>query len=154
MITATLYRHGRRSSEEVDLDRCGRIASEPDTFLWLDIAEPAAADLDRLAAQFGFHPLTVEDMAKGRQRTKIELFQDYAFVVLHPVVVGPDGAISDAEMHALVGEGYLVTLRFDPALPYDEVVSRWERQPELHSSGFAVYVLIDEVVDGYLSATE
>jgi magnesium transporter len=68
--------------------------------------------------------------------------------------VSEGGEISDTEMHALAGEGYLVTLRFDPSIPYDEVVRRWERQPELQSAGFAVYVLIDEVVDGYLTAIE
>ena len=154
MITATLYRDGRRTDEPVDLDSCARLAAEPGAFLWLDVTAPAAGDLERLASQFGIHPLTVEDMAKGRQRTKIELFQDYAFIVLRPVDVSEGGEISDTEMHALAGEGYLVTLRFDPSIPYDEVVRRWERQPELQSAGFAVYVLIDEVVDGYLTAIE
>ena len=154
MITATLYRDGRKADEPVDLDRCARLAAEPDTFLWLDVAAPAEGELERLASQFGVHPLTVEDMVKGRQRTKIELFKDYAFIVLRPVSVNEDGGISDTEMHALAGEGYLVTLRFDPSFPYDDVVRRWERQPELQSSGFAVYVLIDEVVDGYLTAIE
>jgi len=154
MITATLYRDGRRTDEPVDLNACARVAAEPGTFLWLDVTEPVEGDLERLAAQFRIHPLTVEDMAKGRQRTKIELFQDYAFIVLRPVHVRESGEITDTEMHALAGEGYLMTLRFDPSFPYDDAVRRWERQPELQSAGFAVYVLIDEVVDGYLTAIE
>jgi magnesium transporter len=154
MITATLYRDGRRTDEPVDLDSCARLAADPGAFLWLDVTAPVEGDLERLASQFRIHPLTVEDMAKGRQRTKIELFQDYAFIVLRPARVSESGEISDTEMHALAGEGYLVTLRFDPSIPYDEVVRRWERQPELQSAGFAVYVLIDEVVDGYLTAIE
>ncbi|MGZ5128427.1 MAG: magnesium and cobalt transport protein CorA [Actinomycetota bacterium] len=154
MITATLYRDGRRTDEPVDLDSCARLAAEPGTFLWLDVTAPAEGDLERLASQFAVHPLTVEDMVKGRQRTKIELFQDYTFIVLRPVRVSEDGEISDTELHALAGEGYLVTLRFDASIRYDEVVRRWERQPELQSAGFAVYVLIDEVVDGYLTAIE
>jgi magnesium transporter len=37
-----------------------------------------------------------------------------------------------------------------------EIVSRWERQPELlrEGGGYAIYVLIDEVVDDYLTAVE
>jgi magnesium transporter len=154
MITATLYRDGHRTDETVDPADAARVAAERGAFLWLDIVAPAEADLRELAQQFGFHPLTVEDMIKGRQRTKIELFQDYAFIVLRPVRVDATGEATDSELHALAGEGYLVTLRFDPSIPYDEVVRRWERQPELHSAGFAVYVLIDEVVDGYLTAIE
>jgi magnesium transporter len=154
MITPILYRDGRRTDETVDLSEAARLAAEPGIFLWLDVTEPAEGDLEQLASQFGFHPLTVEDMAKGRQRTKIELFHDYTFIVLRPVRVSRDGEITDSELHALAGEGYLVTLRFDPSLRADEVVRRWERQPELQSAGFAVYVLIDEVVDGYLTAIE
>ena len=44
------------------------------------------------------------------------------------------GELGDTEMHALAGEGFLVTLRFDPSIPFDEVVRRWERQPELQSA--------------------
>jgi magnesium transporter len=154
MITATLYRDGRRTDETVDLSRVASLAAEPDTFLWLDVTPPAEADLPMLAERFGIHPLTIEDMAKGRQRTKIELFHDYAFMALRPLRVDETGVVSDSEVHALAGAGYLVTLRFDRSLPIDEVVRRWERQPELHSAGFAVYVLIDEVVDGYLTAIE
>jgi magnesium transporter len=154
MITATLYRDGRRTDETVDLARAASLAAEAGAFLWLDVTEPGPGDLPMLAEQFGFHPLTVEDMIKGRQRTKIELFQNYAFIVLRPVRVSATGEATDSELHALAGEGYLVTLRSDPSIPYDEVVRRWERQPDLHSAGFAVYVLIDEVVDGYLTAIE
>jgi magnesium transporter len=154
MITAILYRDGRRTDERVDLARAARVAAEPDVFLWLDMTAPTEDELSMLADQFGVHPLTVEDMGKGRQRTKIELFKDYAFIVLHPVQVSEEGQASDGEVHALAGEGYLVTLRFDPSLSFDEMMRRWERQPELQSAGFAVYVLIDEVVDGYLTAVE
>jgi magnesium transporter len=50
------------------------------------------------------------------------------------------------------------TLRYGPEpFPIDEVVRRWERQPELLKSdpgAFAVYVLFDEVIDGYLTLVE
>jgi len=153
MITAKLYREGRPTDEAVDLARASAAAAEPGAFLWLDVSEPAD-DLPALADQFGVHPLTVEDMVKGRQRSKVELFQDYAFVVLRPVHVGSDGTVTASEVHALAGEGYLITVRFAPKMPANGVIRRWERQPELQSAGFALYVMIDEVVDGYLTAIE
>ncbi|MEO8477623.1 MAG: magnesium/cobalt transporter CorA [Actinomycetota bacterium] len=154
MISATLYRDGVRSNEPVDIAHAAELAAQPGAFLWLDVAEPDDRDLPTLAEEFGFHPLTVEDMVKGRQRTKIELFQHYTFIVLHPLEVDAAGGAADSELHLLAGEGYLVTLRADPSIVYDEVMRRWERQPELQSAGFAVYLLIDEVVDGYLTAIE
>src|SRR5207302_6067324 len=64
----------------------------------------------------------------------------------------------DQELHAFVGGGYLATLRYGPGpFSLDVVTRRWRAQPELlanEGGGFAVYVLIDEVVDGYLSIIE
>jgi magnesium transporter len=62
------------------------------------------------------------------------------------------------ELHVVVGSRFMGTLRYGPE-PYsiDEVVKRWERQPELLKTdpgAFAVYVLFDEIVDGYLTIVE
>ena len=62
----------------------------------------------------------------------------------------------EQELFAFVGPRFLVTLRPSPAFEMHEVVSRWERQPDLfrEGGGFAIYVVIDEVVDDYLTAIE
>ena len=62
----------------------------------------------------------------------------------------------EKELHAFVGRRFIVTLRPSPACDMTEITSRWERQPELfrEGGGYAIYVLIDEVVDDYLSAVE
>ena len=104
---------------------------------------------------FGLHPLAIEDVKHGQQRTKVELDHDVAFVVLRPIGLTDDDMI-EQELFAFVGTRFLVTLRPSPAFEMREVVSRWERQPDLfgEGGGFAIYVLIDEVVDDYLTAIE
>ena len=152
MITATLYRDGRRTDEPVDLDSCARLAAEPGAFLWLDVTAPADGDLELLASQFGVHPLTVEDMAKA-SATKIELFQDYAFVVLRPVGVDEGGEI---ERHRDARARRRGLPRDAPVRPVASPIRRGGAPMgaptrTAGSAGFAVYVLIDEVVDGYLT---
>ncbi|MGZ8632196.1 MAG: magnesium/cobalt transporter CorA [Actinomycetota bacterium] len=156
MITGLLYRDGHTSEEAFDLETTAARRHEAGAFAWLDIIDPDRADLERLQAAFDLHPVTLEDTMHRRQRSKVELFEGYAFVVLRPVTVEPGSPVilAEHEIHAIAGEGFLVTLRWSPGYPMRGVEARWERHADLHTVGFALYVLLDEVVDGYLSAIE
>jgi len=139
----------------VDIGEAAATVARDGAFLWVDAVDPSDEDLDDLERAFRLHPLTIEDVKHRHQRPKVELYQDYAFVVLRPIQLTDDDLI-EQEVHAFVGRGFIVTLRPSPAFEMEEVVGRWERQPELfrEGGGFAVYALIDQVVDDYLSAVE
>jgi magnesium transporter len=160
MISATLYRDGERTTEAVEARGAAAIASQDGAFVWLDVADPDEDDLRQLGEEFGLHPLVIEDARHRRQRPKIELFPGYVFVVLRAARwVGSEtnaAQLAESEIHAFAAEGYLVTLRFSPPFEMDETVERWESQPRFlaHGAGYALYVLIDEVVDRYLTAVE
>ena len=72
---------------------------------------------------------------------------------------GPDGGeLVDQELHAFVGPHYIATIRYGTE-PFSlkGVEHRWLGQPEMlaaEGGGFATYVLVDEVVDDYLSIIE
>jgi magnesium transporter len=155
MITCRVFVDGEASDEQVDASDAGRVLARDDAFLWLDSVDPTDEDLAVLQATFGLHPLTIEDVKHQHQRPKVEIFKDYAFVVLRPIEL-IDGGMIEKELHAFVGRRFIVTLRPSPPCEMAEIASRWERQPELFSEGggYAIYVLIDEVVDDYLSAVE
>ena len=98
--------------------------------------------------------MTLEDAQHRRQRTKVELFEGYAFVVLRPVTMARDTVTAtEHEIHAIAGDDFLVTVRWTPLYALDAVETRWSAA-DLHGAGFALYVLLDEVVDGYLSVVE
>jgi magnesium transporter len=155
MITGRVFVDGRPSDEPVDPSHAGDVLARDDAFLWLDSVDPTDEDLAVLEDAFGFHPLTIEDVRHRHQRPKVEIFHDHAFVVLRPIELTDDGMI-EQELHAFVGHRFIVTLRPSPACDIGEITSRWERQPELfrEGGGYAIYVLIDEVVDNYLTAVE
>ena len=55
-------------TEQIDL----RLKDKDDGgVLWLDITDPGEADFKMLAAEFGFHPLAIEDLAQRDQRPKV-----------------------------------------------------------------------------------
>jgi magnesium transporter len=155
VITSRVFVDGKPTDEQVDPAHAAVVLAREDAFLWLDSIDPTDEDLAQLQGTFGLHPLTIEDVKHRHQRPKVELYQDYAFVVLRPIELTADDLI-EQELHAFVGPRFIVTLRPSPVCAIDGVVGRWARQPELlrEGGGFAVYVLIDEVVDDYLSAVE
>jgi magnesium transporter len=156
MIDVHRYVDGSpRDAPLADGDIGGALA-DPHSFLWLDVVDPSAADLERLRQEFDLHPLVIEDLQHQHQRAKVELFHDHAFVVLRPLTTGDSDASEELELHALVGPRFIATIRSGVRYDLAETVRRWERDPAMlaDGGGFAAYVLIDEVVDGYLTLVE
>lgn len=156
MISVRVFRNGVAGTETIEPSAIADCLAEDDAFVWFDAAEPTAEDIAALGHAFSLHPLTLEDIGHRRQRPRVELFEQYAFITLRPLTLNHE--LVEHELHVVVGKRFMGTLRYGPhPFPIEEVVKRWERQPELLAKdpgGFAVYVLFDEVVDGYLSIVE
>jgi magnesium transporter len=161
MIEVQAFRDGTPVDEHLTLGDAERLIEDERCFVWIDVTEPQPEEIDALGAIFSLHPLTIEDAHHRHQRPKVELFEGYAFVVVHPLALrdGADGGdLLDQELHAFVGRRYVATLRYGAEpFPMKNVEHRWLGQSEMlagEGGGFATYVLIDEVVDGYLSIVE
>jgi magnesium transporter len=156
VIEVRVFRDGRTTDESVDLADVGGVVADQDTFVCIDVPEPTNDEIAALEEALGLHPLAVEDVLHRGQRSKVELYDDHAFVVLRPVVLGVGDSLErGSEVHAFAGPSFLVTLRFGDGMGLDSVVQRWDRQADLmRHRGGALYVLIDDVADGYLVAIE
>ncbi|HEV8089685.1 MAG TPA: magnesium and cobalt transport protein CorA [Actinomycetota bacterium] len=156
MITVRVFRDGGADEGTIEPSQIAECLAKGDAFVWFDASAPTADDIAALGQAFNLHPLTLEDIGHRRQRPRVELFEHYAFITLRPLTLNEK--LVEHELHVVVGSRFMGTLRYGPE-PYsiDEVVKRWERQPELLKTdpgAFAVYVLFDEIVDGYLTIVE
>jgi magnesium transporter len=158
MITCHVYRDGHMEQEPYDAERASELLrADHDARLWLDVASPSDEDFETLAHHFGLHELSMEDMRHRNQRPKVETFSGYHFVVMRPLSRGESGELITHEVHAIISERFLITLRYDPIYDLAEVLSRWSRQGEAEEQatpGFLLYVLMDEIVDTYLTLVE
>jgi magnesium transporter len=159
MITCHKYRDGHLEAAPFDVERVSRFLAAPGDGekLWLDAESPTDEDFAVLGREFGLHELSMEDMRHRNQRPKVESFADYHFVVMRPLSRGEDGDLVQHEVHAIVGERFLVTLRYEPVYDLAEVMDRWDRQAgadEERGPGFLLYALMDEIVDDYLTLIE
>lgn len=150
-----MYKDGAVAEEDLDPSLISDRLVEKDTLVWLDLEDPSDEELSMIQEEFSLHPLAIEDARHRDQRPKVEIFADHFFVVMHSM--RPDGEeLQDTEVHAFVGPGFLVTLRYPPAFDLTRVLERWESQSELtkQGGGFLLYALLDEVVDGYFDVLE
>jgi magnesium transporter len=157
MIACRVFRNGTLEREAFDPAAVSELlAGRSDPRVWLDVDDPSEDELALIAREFGLHPLAIEDTRQRDQRPKVEAFAEHVFVVIRPVGLGADMELIEHEIHAFVSPRFLVTLRYAPVFEISEAVRRAERQPELTTEGaaFLLYLVLDEVVDGYLTLVD
>jgi magnesium transporter len=154
LISCVAYQNGRKLAD-VAVDEIHRYVSQPDCLVWVALREPDADALAQMQAQFGLHPLAVEDARNGHQRPKIEDYGDSLFAVLH--MIEPHGAeFRVGEVAVFAGRNYVLSVRSHAERGFQEVRARCEREPELLriGSAFVLYALLDAVVDRYFPALD
>jgi len=150
IMKCVAYQNGV-SLGDVEVEAISDILQRPDTFIWLGLREPDAELLDKIQQEFGLHELAVEDARSAHQRPKIEEFGDSLFLVLHTAALGEE-TIDFGETHFFVGSHFLVTVRHGVSMSHSKVRSRCEAQPLqlARGPGFALYAIMDFIVDHYL----
>src|SRR5690348_15914143 len=121
---------------------------------WVNIERPGALERTWLEEHFDFHALDLEDVLSRNQRPKIDVYDDYLFIVLHfPVFDPAAGRLGTGELDLSVGPGYVVTIPNQPLQPVEYVFERCRAKEELREqlfsrgSGYLLYRLVDDSFD-------
>ncbi|MGW2418620.1 magnesium and cobalt transport protein CorA [Streptomyces sp. NPDC001709] len=153
IVQAALYRDGVRVSSPATLAETYReLREQPSGMAWIGLARPTGADLHSLAAEFGLHPLAVEDAMEAHQRPKLERYGETLFVVLRAArYLDAPEEVDFGELHVFVGPDFVITVRHGAAPDLSAVRHRMEDSPELLKLGpeAVLYAILDAVVDGY-----
>ncbi len=149
IINCTVYADGCKLPN-LTLEDIPALRDRPNAFVWLGLREPDEELMARVQELFGLHELAAEDAHHAHQRPKVELYGDCLFVVLRTAQMN-EGQVDFGETHLFVGPRYLVSVRHGASLPYAPVRDRCESNPHLLSKGpgFALYAILDFVVDNY-----
>jgi magnesium transporter len=153
-----LYEHGKVIAQGFPADEVhARLAEHPDAVLWLDLYRPDQADLEAVGAEFGLHPLAIEDAVQPHERPKLDRYVGHLFLNVYAVDIGLDtgeSKLGKTEVSAFITERALITVRKSPS-DTSRFVERWDNDASLTEAGvgFLVYGLLDEVVDGHYAAS-
>lgn len=162
IVDWALYRDGVRSDAH-DYRAALTSARDNGGFVWVGLHEPDAAQLAHLAADFGLHPLTVEDAGNPHERPKIEVVDDLLFTVLrtvsyvpHDEVTATSEIVETGEVMVFVGAYFVLTIRYGEHGALGPVRERLTADPDMLARGpsAVLYAIVDDVVDTYLDVAE
>ena len=151
-----LYRTGERALDGSTISELIASAREDGGFLWVGVTEPSTAEFEKLATDFEFHPLAIEDAVMAKQRAKLEMYEGMTFIVLRTTFYEERASqVTTGEILAFIGEHYIVVVRHGEGSPLTGVRNRLEQQPHLLAHGpYAVlHAIMDSVIDTYIAIT-
>ena len=117
---------------------------------WINVdSTQDGSALKELEARYGLHPLALEDVVHGRQRAKVDVYDDHLFMILHTLSI-LDGVVSVEQLSVFVGATYVITIQEHAGDCMDSVRRRIrQRQGLIRGMGadYLAYAILDAVID-------
>ena len=121
---------------------------------WVNIEHPTEKETEYLAQNYPFHPLDLDDCLSRIQRSKIDKYKDYLFLVFHFPVFHKEARVTKAgQLSVFIGPNYLITLHKGELKPLVKLFKECEIDEESRQenfsegSGYLLYRTIDRLVD-------
>ena len=154
LVNCAAYENGRKIAD-ITREQISDYLERPETFVWVALKDPDAAELEEMRKEFGLHFLAVEDALHGHQRPKLDEYGETVFSVVK-IPELRDGELTMAEVDIFAGPRFVLSVREGTEHGFVEVRKRAEAEPHLlrHGSGFVFYALLDNVVDRYFPVVD
>lgn len=98
---------------------------DPTSYLWLDIESHIEEKQYELLQELGCHPLAIKDAQRERHPPKIELFNDYIFILYKSIYEPQEDLLFDhLQISMFVGTNILITTHTKKSIAIDHFFSR------------------------------
>lgn len=143
-----------------DLSECVHYKNTPEV-TWINIENvPPLSFLSELGLGFDLHPVIMEDIVNPNQRPKIEILDDYIYIVLKMLTPGknPSQPFVSEQVSIVMANKFVITLQqgvrgdaFDHAR---ELIRKEKTRIRSLGTDYLVYELIDDIVNNYFKVLE
>ncbi|MGH9903110.1 MAG: magnesium/cobalt transporter CorA [Pyrinomonadaceae bacterium] len=151
--TVCLDRSSKKFTADFPAPQLSDYCEVRENVVWADVSDPTSEDFNKLAEEFNFHPLSIEDCRNTHQRPKVEEYPGYYFIVLYEAELsGPRDNLELRELNIFLGANYLVTVHSRPIRAVQTAARLWPEWTDRsdQGAGLLAYLLIDSVVDDYM----
>jgi magnesium transporter len=122
---------------------------------WVDIVNPTEKETNMLEKKYGFHELDLDDCLSKIQRSKIDEYDDYLFLVLHfPHYDGRRKHVATQELDCFIGQDFIITLHSGKLKTMDRLLKECQSKDKKlqkdymgQGTGYFLYVMIRELFD-------
>ncbi len=87
-----------------------RLLERDDAVVWVDIPVCDDRAVEVLQGVLGFHRIAVHDCVERNHVSKVHMYPDHVFTVLHAPEIGERGHVHYVELDQFIGRNYLVTV--------------------------------------------
>jgi magnesium transporter len=162
---------GKESTEKIivsimDFDQDNLLERTPDTieaifsperqlsFRWVNITGVHEIDfIEKIGRYFNIHPLTLEDIVNTGQRSKVEDYGHYLYMVSRMLFFDESkGEFHSEQISIILGEGFLISFQEVEGDVFNGVRERIRKgRGRIRQSGcdYLAYSLLDAIVDNY-----
>jgi magnesium transporter len=127
------------------------------TLKWHHIISPSEEDLQYLKDNFYFHPLDIEDCRSINQRPKIDIYDDYYFMILHfPTFDARNVMLAPKEVKIFWGEDFVITIgqsQWVVSEMFQDVKQKLSRKEEIEvgNSDTLLYRILEKLMTNSLN---
>lgn len=119
---------------------------------WIDIEDPDLETLQRIQVKHGFHELDIEDCLSEDQRSKVDEYDDYLFIILHlPYLDRRKDTVKAGEVDVFIKNNVLITIHWGVLKPVTDLFEECEEELSSRkkymglSTGYLLYELLDQL---------
>lgn len=158
-LTVIDYDENQISSRELESVEEALPFRESPTVSWLNIYglhDPHI--MEKIGNYFGIHPLSMEDILNTDQRPKMEVFENYLFLVLK--MVSSDGntaSVNIEQISIILGKNFVITFQERPGDMFTPIRRRLQEgggRLRKRGADYLFYAIMDIIVDHYFWALE
>lgn len=160
-VKITLFDYDKDSCEEktiTSVEDCKPYLYEP-PITWINVDGLHEVDvIEKLGTDFGLHPLTIEDILNTTQRPKLDVFDEYVFLVARMHLFN-DGnhEIGTEQVSFVLGKNFLLSFQEKEGDTFEAVRNRIRNNKgRIRKMGadYLLYALLDSIVDNYFILLE
>ena len=152
------------NQDKVNFDKVEEISQlnqfiKKDVVNWLNVSGLHQPEIiEQIGDQFGIHSLVLEDIMNTEQRPKVEVYDDYIFIVVKMMRYDEQNEELDVEQLSIIlGENYVITFQEKEGDVFDRLRENMKKgKGRLRKKGadYLAYALVDAVVDHYFLVLE
>ena len=120
--------------------------------LWVDLVDSTSEEISYIGNILDLHPVTVDDLNDEGTRVKIEVFENYNFIVLYNLFM--DTRINKYEYDVVIGNNFIITKDARKEIKILEKIKKDEKALlKILEKGpdFLLHIIMDRVIDSYFT---
>lgn len=151
MTDGRLYKLGTLVDTNFSLDDLSSHISVDGNFAWVDLVSPSREELKQLGVRLKLNELSVEDVYKGKQRPKLDIYPTHLFINTYWINALADGGIDVHEIGIFVTPQVIITVRSGSGFDVSEFEKYWDTATRLADNGVAylLWGILDCLIDKY-----